>query len=33
VAHDFGTTDRVHHTNYFAQPETAAAVRKSFGIA
>jgi hypothetical protein len=33
VAHDFGTTDRVHHTNYFAQPETAAAVRKSLGIA
>jgi pimeloyl-ACP methyl ester carboxylesterase len=33
VAHDFGTTDRVHHTNYFAQAETAAAVRRSFGIA
>jgi len=33
LAHDFGTTDRVHHTNYFNQIETAAAVRKSFAIA
>jgi len=32
IAHDFGTTDRVHHVNYFVQPETAQAVRKSFGI-
>jgi hypothetical protein len=32
IAHDFGTTDRVHHLNYFVQPETAQAVRKSFGI-
>ena len=33
VAHDFGTTDRVHHTNYFVQSETVHAVRKSFAIA
>ena len=32
IAHDFGTTDRVHHTNYFAQAETVQAVRKSFAI-
>jgi pimeloyl-ACP methyl ester carboxylesterase len=32
VAHDFGTTDRVHHTNYFEQTETAEAIRKSFSI-
>lgn len=32
LAHDFGTTDRVHHVNYFVQPETAQAVRKSFRI-
>ncbi len=33
VAHDFGTTARVHHTNYFEQVETTEAVRKSFAIA
>jgi hypothetical protein len=33
VAHDFGTTARVHQTNYFEQVETAEAVRKSFAIA
>ncbi len=33
IAHDFGTTDRVHHTNYFVQPETIRAVRSSFGLA
>lgn len=33
IAHDFGTTDRVHHTNYFVQNETVQAVRKSFAIA
>jgi hypothetical protein len=33
VAHDFGTTDRVHHTNYFVQPETVQAIRKSLAIA
>lgn len=32
IVHDFGTTDRVHHCNYFVQPETVAAVRKAFGI-
>jgi hypothetical protein len=33
VAHDFGTTDRVHHTNYFVQPETARAVRPALSTA
>lgn len=32
VARDFGTTDRVHHTNYFRQPETVKAIRDTFGI-
>ena len=27
--HDFGTNDRMHHTNYFAQPETAKFMTKS----
>ena len=27
--HDFGTNDRVHHCNYFAQPETAKFMTKS----
>lgn len=27
--HDFGTNDRVHHTNYFAQPETATFMTKT----
>ncbi|HEX7177916.1 MAG TPA: hypothetical protein VF240_21835 [Pyrinomonadaceae bacterium] len=29
---DFGTTDRVHHTNYFQQPETIDFISKSLGI-
>lgn len=32
LAHDFKTTDRVHHTNYFRQPETVAAIRTTFAI-
>lgn len=32
VAHDFGTTDRVHHTNYFVQPETPRAIRAALRI-
>ncbi len=32
IAHDFGTTDSVHHTNYFVQTQTAKAVRSSFSI-
>jgi hypothetical protein len=32
LAHDFGTTGRVHHTNYFQQPETAQAIRATFAI-
>jgi hypothetical protein len=32
VAHDFGTTERVHHTNYFVQSETVQAIRKAFSI-
>ncbi|MGH8703188.1 MAG: hypothetical protein ACREVR_18720 [Burkholderiales bacterium] len=27
--HDFGTNNRVHHCNYFAQPETAQFMRNS----
>jgi len=30
---DFGTTDTVHHTNYFAQPRTLDFLRESFGAA
>jgi hypothetical protein len=33
VAQDYGTTDRVHHLNYFHQLETIEAIRKSLGIA
>ena len=33
LAHDFGTGERVHHTNYFVQPETTQAIRATFGIA
>jgi hypothetical protein len=29
IAHDFGTSPTVHHTNYFVQPETAKAIRDS----
>jgi hypothetical protein len=29
---DFGTTSRVHHTNYFEQPETIDFISKSLGI-
>ena len=29
---DFGTTDRVHHTNYFRQPETISFITKSLKI-
>jgi hypothetical protein len=29
---DYGTTDRVHHTNYFQQPETIAFIKKSLKI-
>ena len=32
LAHDFGTSTSVFHTNYFRQPETVAAIRKTFGI-
>jgi hypothetical protein len=32
IAHDFGTGDRVHHLNYFRQPETVAAIRGAFKI-
>lgn len=32
VLHDFGTSDRVHHTNYFVQPETASAIRSALEI-
>lgn len=32
IAHDFGTSDTVHHLNYFHQPETIAAIRRTFGI-
>ncbi len=32
VAHDFGTTDVVHHLNYFVQPATVAAIRKAFAL-
>lgn len=28
---DFGTTDVVHHTNYFAQPSTLDFIRESLG--
>jgi hypothetical protein len=29
---DFGTTNKVHHTTYFRQPETPRFVRNCFGI-
>ncbi len=29
---DFGTTDRVHHTNYFRQPETVEFIARSLAI-
>lgn len=29
---DFGTNDRVHHLNYFLQPETVAFIRRSLGF-
>lgn len=32
TAHDFGTTDVVHHTNYFVQPQTVAAIRATFAV-
>ncbi len=32
VAHDFKTNDRVHHINYFVQPETVRAIRSSLDI-
>ncbi len=32
VAHDFKTNDRVHHINYFVQPETVRAIRSSLEI-
>ena len=32
IAHDFGTNDQVHHLNYFHQPETVTAIRKSLSI-
>ena len=32
LAHDFGTNDRVHHVNYFVQPETVRAIRSSLEI-
>lgn len=32
VAHDFKTNDRVHHINYFVQPETVRAIRNSLEI-
>lgn len=32
VAHDFKTNDRVHHVNYFVQPETVRAIRSSLEI-
>jgi hypothetical protein len=32
IAHDFGTTDTVHHTNYFVQPQTADAIRATFAV-
>jgi hypothetical protein len=32
IAHDFGTSDKVHHLNYFHQQETVAAIRKSLAI-
>ncbi len=32
IAQDFGTTDRVHHLNYFVQTETVQAIRKSLAI-
>ena len=30
--HDFGVSEKVHHTNYFRQPETLAWIRKRFGF-
>ncbi len=32
IAHDFGTSKIVYHTNYFSQRETISAVRKTFGF-
>jgi hypothetical protein len=32
LAHDFKTNDRVHHLNYFVQPETVRAIRSSLEI-
>jgi hypothetical protein len=32
IIHDFGTTATVHHTNYFVQKETAAAIRGALAI-
>jgi hypothetical protein len=32
LAHDFKTNDRVHHVNYFVQPETVRAIRSSLEI-
>ena len=32
VAHDFKTNNRVHHVNYFVQPETVRAIRSSLEI-
>ena len=30
--HDFGTNARVHHTNYFVQPDTFVALRRWLGV-
>ncbi len=32
IAHDFGDSRSVHHTNYFEQRETVQAVRQTFGF-
>lgn len=32
IVKDFGTSDVVHHLNYFHQPETVQAIRTSFGV-
>lgn len=32
IVHDFGTNPNVHHTNYFIQKETAAAIAQTFTI-
>jgi len=32
IAHDFGRSDKVHHCNYFLQPETVRAIRSALQI-